>query len=106
VTKNKCINVLRNESNRARLRDLWASGNDAHSEIVHQVDLNLLDEKMTYAVTTLSQKEQEIFRLRFDEGRTINEIAEKLATPEGTVKSSIFYMLKKISKHIKEFTHA
>jgi RNA polymerase sigma-70 factor, ECF subfamily len=57
-----------------------------------QVELGLLDEK-----------HRSVFILRFQEEMSIKEISESLGISEGTVKSRLFYTLKKLSDKLKVF---
>lgn len=106
ITRNACLNTVRNESNRQRLlgqnvRPLQAT----HSEMHHESDLRLLQECLDKAYKGLNDKEKSIYTLRFEEELSIKEIAEIHNIPEGSVKSGIYYMLKKLSGHLKEFNH-
>ena len=56
-------------------------------------------------LTQLNEKEQRIFKLRFEQDLPIKEIAEILSIPEGSVKSGIYYLLKKMSHKLKEFRY-
>ena len=44
--------------------------------------------------------------LRFHEELTVPEISKILLIPEGTIKSRLFYQLKKMSQVFKEFNTA
>ena len=44
-----------------------------------------------------------IFLLRFHENLTINQISEITGCKEGTVKSRLFYMTKKLSAQLKHY---
>ena len=52
----------------------------------------------------LSENHKKTFILRFKHDLSIKDIAEILETSEGTVKSRIFYTLKKLGKNLKEFS--
>jgi RNA polymerase sigma-70 factor, ECF subfamily len=51
----------------------------------------------------LSAKHREVFVLRYQEALSIKEIAEVMACSEGTVKSRLFYALRKLSQSLKVF---
>ena len=52
---------------------------------------------------TLSEKDRIIFVLRFQHEVPVKEIAEILNCPEGTVKSSTYYLLKKIAQKVPHY---
>lgn len=49
------------------------------------------------------KKEKTIYTLRFEQELSIKEIADIMNIPEGTVKSGIYYLLKKFTPHLKDF---
>ena len=59
------------------------------------VDVNYLRQILDEKFESLSEKEQQIFTLRFSQQLSIREIAAIMNIPEGSVKSGIFYLLKK-----------
>jgi RNA polymerase sigma-70 factor, ECF subfamily len=105
VTKNQCLNVLRNEENRLRLRKMICVANSDFNDTSSVFDYRQIVKRVEAALAAMSNRDREIYRLRFEEERSIRDIAEFTHTPEGTVKSAIFYMLKKISSQLKEFIH-
>jgi RNA polymerase sigma-70 factor (ECF subfamily) len=105
ISKNLCFNQIRNEQNRKELLQ-----RNFQSETIFNhystVDAEILQKKIAQVFITLNEKEKTIFVLRFEQELAIKEIAEIAEMPEGTVKSSIFYLLKKISSQLKDYTHA
>jgi RNA polymerase sigma-70 factor, ECF subfamily len=105
VTANHCRNKTRDHQNRERiLRENMKP--PVITGINDSIDLHLLQQRLQMAFSGLSDKEQRLYTLRFEEELSIKQIAEQIVVPEGTVKSGIFNLLKKISKQIKEFTYA
>jgi RNA polymerase sigma-70 factor, ECF subfamily len=102
ITHRLCLNAIRNEQNRSRLLDLHYE-TEYITTLQHRVDSKSLKEKINQLYGTLSQKEQHIFLLRFEHQLPLKEIATVLDIPEGTVKSCIFYLLKKISSQLKPY---
>jgi RNA polymerase sigma-70 factor (ECF subfamily) len=106
VTGNTCKNVLRNEQNRQRLmNEQFAPMQDSSTTIAHTVDYQLLKQQIRTLLENLSEKERNIYLLRFEQELSIKEIAETIGIPEGSVKSGIYYLVKKFSNHLKAFTH-
>jgi len=106
VTGNACKNIVRNEQNRTRLLGQQVAYRQAaHAEMHHESDLESLQEGLRAALNDLNEKETDIYRLRFEQELGIKEIAGILDIPEGSVKSGIYYLLKKLAKHLTEFEH-
>ena len=105
VSKNLCFNQIRNEQNR---KDLLKRNFQEETILNHysNIDADILQKKISQIFETLNEKDRTIFVLRFEQELSIKEIAEIAEIPEGTVKSSIFYLLKKISTQLKDYTHA
>jgi RNA polymerase sigma-70 factor (ECF subfamily) len=105
VVKNQCLNHLRNEKNRQQL----LSRNYSVETIFHthaNTDAKQLQQKIAAVVNTLSEKEKTIFMLRFQQELSIKEVAAIADIPEGSVKSGIYYLLKKMSTQLKDYIHA
>jgi RNA polymerase sigma-70 factor (ECF subfamily) len=104
IVKNTCFNVIRNDKKRHELRSLHLPQNP--STLSHtQTDYNSLKIKLNELYSNFNQKEKLVFVLRFELEMNIKEIAEIAVIPEGSVKSCIFYLLKKIAPHVKEYRH-
>ena len=54
-------------------------------------------------ISLLVQKALENIREYYDQGITLEEIAEKLNLPLGTVKSRIFFTRQKLQEELKDF---
>lgn len=104
VVKNKCFNYLRNEQNRKELAEqnyVFATSVVPHSAS----DAAMLKKKIARVFETLNEKEKALFVLRFEQELSIQKIAEIIEIPEGSVKSGIYYMLKKIAAQLKDYIH-
>lgn len=60
-------------------------------------------EKLQNSLATLELKHRECFVLRYQEGFSVKEVSQILNCPEGTVKSRLFYCLKKLAKQLYTF---
>ncbi len=106
ITTNSCLNILRNEKNRSRLLDENMQQPGDQVFVMHpNMDYHLLKQRINDVYAGLSEKEKNIFVLRFEHELPIKEIAEIISIPEGSVKSGIYYLLKKLSLHLKDFNH-
>ncbi len=103
VTANLCKNKLRDEKIRNRsVKDHLGSAAEQTVEINHQADITYLRQILNEKFDALSDKEKDLFVLRFEQQLSIREIAEILSIPEGSVKSGIYYLLKKYA-HILNY---
>lgn len=69
---------------------------------------NQVDEKnflaaLDAALEQLEETHRDVFLLRYKAQLSLAEIADILAIPEGTVKSRLFYALRKLAEKLKDF---
>lgn len=102
-------NMCKNEYRKQEVRK--GSNNDLHDNIAgddssdqaKKVDRGIFNDRLKEELSLLSSSHREVFILRFKQGLSLKEIAEVLDVSEGTVKSRVFYTLKKLSANLKEF---
>lgn len=104
VAGNLCKNHLRNTGNRNRINESLRAEDTVEMQ-KSSLDLKRLQAAIQSVFGTLNEKEQEVFVLRFELEMSMKEIAEILGIPEGSVKSRLFYLLKKIAPQLNEFRH-
>jgi RNA polymerase sigma-70 factor (ECF subfamily) len=56
-----------------------------------------LQQKVEEEIQKLAENDQTIIAMRFQQELSIQEIALIINMPEGTVKSKLFYLMKKLS---------
>jgi RNA polymerase sigma-70 factor (ECF subfamily) len=97
IANNMCRNEWRNQSNRnAILNSLEFESIDFQN--YHQkMDQKLLQQKVEEEIQKLAENDQTIIAMRFQQELSIQEIALIINMPEGTVKSKLFYLMKKLS---------
>ncbi|MES2616351.1 MAG: RNA polymerase sigma factor [Bacteroidota bacterium] len=106
VTSNACKNHLRNEQNRNRImEETIKPGAVQHAHSMLEIDAKILRQRINSAYNSLNEKEKNIFILRFEQELSLKEIAEIIAIPEGSVKSGIYYLLKKFTPYLKDFSY-
>ena len=66
-------------------------------------DAQIFEQQLHQALGELDETQRQCFVLRYQEELSIREIAEILDCPEGTVKSRIFYTLKKLGNKLRAF---
>ncbi len=104
VTANACKNVLRNERNRSKIREQLTDSKD-HEWLPDMFgkDKQLLSETIKAVLEELSEKERLVYLLRFEQELSLLDIAAIANIPKGSVKSCIYYMLKKFERRLKDF---
>jgi RNA polymerase sigma-70 factor (ECF subfamily) len=102
IAHNLCLNNIRNQQNRSKLLDL--NYQQEQSYTTHStIDAGNLKGAINMVFKQLNEKEKIVFVLRFEQELSIKEIAEIVAIPEGSVKSCLFYLLKKFDAHLQPF---
>jgi RNA polymerase sigma-70 factor (ECF subfamily) len=103
VATNMCRNHWRNNSNRERLLEGFSNW------MYHEPNINeKLNHKNFYKdfekeIVNLKIEDKELIILRFEHEMPLKEIAEVLKIPEGTVKSRLFYLLKKLGQQLQMY---
>lgn len=65
--------------------------------ITSGIDIAIFKEELNKVIDTLDENDKVVFALRYNEELSVKEIAEIMNLPDGTVKSKLFYTLKKIA---------
>lgn len=102
-------NMCKNEYRKQEVRK--GTSNNLNEEISitgtespdKQHDMNQFNDRLKEELNELSDNHRKVFIMRFKQNLSIKEIAEIMQTSEGTIKSRIFYTLKKLSENLKEF---
>ncbi len=107
LTTNLCKNALRHH----QVKSLHAHFNaqqliNSHHAPQHRLHVNDLQQQLEATFNSLNEKQQQLFILRFEQTLSLKEIAAILQIPEGSVKSGIFYLLKKYNSLIQFYSHA
>ena len=70
------------------------------------MDQRLFDQQLHRAIDQLSANHRQSFILRYQEERTVAEIAAIIGCPEGTIKSRLHYALQQVSQYLEAWkTH-
>lgn len=102
IVNNACLTNMRNEIQRDKL--LVENYVPVHiTHLKHSIDVKFIQQKINALYKELSSKEQVVFVLRFEQELSIKEIAAIAQIPEGSVKSCLFYLLKKIAQQLKNY---
>jgi len=104
-------NMCKNEYRRLAVRKNMVPGEpdanrakDENSEdVIALMDKRTFDKLLDIELGLLDEKHRSTFLMRYQEEMSIKEISEALDISEGTVKSRLFYTIKKLSEKLKVF---
>ncbi len=99
IAKNMWKNDLRSRVTRSKHHNL--SKQTVYSESIEITEDKSKLDKIHKALASLSPQHKEVFILKYSSNLTINEISEVCECSTGTVKSRLFYAIKKIRENIK-----
>lgn len=106
IATNMCKNEYRSMSVRKIMRP-WEEtlSHDIAEEANVEAALHVahFEDCLKEEIESLSEKHKEVFLLRYQEELSLKEISEILACSEGTVKSRIFYAIRRLSKALQAF---
>ncbi len=101
AVRNGCINHIRQKSLKEKVSHLYSL--EAESDWRHiEEQLTLLDDIYDYADKHLAEPHRTIFRLRFEEGMKLKEIALRL---DMNIKTVFKYLSQSIQDIQKKFRH-
>ena len=102
-------NMCKNEYRKQQVRSNTIAGvneglaRDLSIERNKSIDAELFSEMLYKELDNLDEIQRSTFLMRYKMDMSIKEIAEITESNEGTVKSRIFYTLKKLSEKLKMF---
>lgn len=106
VANNMCKNEYRKQSIRKNTSYDLEEGfqiKDTAMDAMDKLQDSLFSEKLTLELDKLDEKQKSTFVMRYFQDMSIKEIAETLNVSQGTVKSRLFYTLKKLTVSLKDF---
>ncbi len=100
-------NMVKNEYRRRTRHGITETFDEKMQNGVFDMDFERFDrpkfsKALKNAILQLDEKHRSCYVLRFQEELSIKEIAEILDCPEGTVKSRLYYALKKVVETMKK----
>ena len=106
VANNMCKNEYKKQEIRKKneYKIIETAGEmTANSQPVRDIDKRSFNEIVDKELNRLKEDEKTTFVLRFREGLSIKEISGIMKCSEGTVKSRLFYTIKKLTPKLKMF---
>lgn len=104
---NLCKNEYRHRDivDEYRLQQSYTNEEDSCSspefEAVH--DRQVFDRQLKKALAGLTDEQRAAYTLRYEEELPVQEIAQVLCCPEGTVKSRLYYTLKVLQRSLSDY---
>ncbi len=99
---NQCKNHWRHQKVHQQFSRYEIAKQDFEEErLSEQIDRSLVEQILEQSVRKLDQEQILLITLRFQEEMSIKEIAVVLDCKEGTVKSRLFYTLKRLNEYMK-----
>jgi RNA polymerase sigma-70 factor (ECF subfamily) len=99
IAANMCRNEFRNTSNRSRA--VWIMEDQWTEDHAPGIDSPVLGQYLEVALSKLDEGHRQCFLLRYQEEMSVKEISEMMQCPEGTVKSRLFYALRRLASILK-----
>ena len=105
VAHNMCKNEYRKQSirNETEYEEIAGSEPATFSEPEIQVDIKMFKSLLYEELERLDENQRTTFLLRYEENFSIKEISQVLDCSEGTVKSRLFYTLKRLSAKLHHY---
>jgi RNA polymerase sigma-70 factor (ECF subfamily) len=101
VASNSCKNFYRHKA--VTNRYIPEEQDDQRDVYSHNIDKSIFMKTLERELASLPLEKREAFILRYQEEKTIAEIAEIQGCPEGSVKSRLFYTLRILGEKLKIF---
>ena len=101
-------NMCKNEYRRRNIRQTESFGEHgpelpAETEAMERSDMKKFVQDLHRNLDHLDEIQRQTFVLRYIEELSLSEIAAIMECPEGTVKSRLYYTLKKLAKPLAEY---
>ena len=104
IAYNMCKNEYKRNNYKAQYHEYLNQNSKQYYEFIKEnSDMNNFSESLHSELSQLDESQRIVFLLRYNDELSINEIAEITGSPTGTVKSRLFYVLKKLANKLAVF---
>ena len=106
VANNMCKNEYRKQEVRKGTNNSLDEGMQVKDKNIDQsksTDFSIFNEQLQTELNKLDENQKSTFVMRYVEDLSIKEIAKAMGCSEGTVKSRLFYTLKKLADKLQHF---
>lgn len=105
VAHNMCKNEYRKQNFRKAANGNWTNGLSVEF-IQSDMDQQAFQSQLENLLSQADENDKGLFIMRYELELTVSEIATIMEIPEGTVKSRLFYLKKKLAGMLKVFNPA
>lgn len=103
IANNMCKNEYRKHSVRTEVHEKLGFSQNGIDHQKDEHDKNLIKGELNKAINELDEKHKTVFIMKYKQHLSIKQISEITEISEGTVKSRLFYSLKKLSGKLEYF---
>jgi RNA polymerase sigma-70 factor (ECF subfamily) len=109
IATNMCLNeykVQKNKHSKSGV-EVWSVANQKVAaydpNVEQQIDKEKFQLCLSQELEKVNPETRSIFLLRFQENCSIKAISQIMSLPEGTIKSRLFYTIKKLAQNLHHF---
>jgi len=103
IAANMCKNEYRSAEVRKKAQVELEYTTSSFDSISEQTDSKFFKHDLDIAIDQLNPEQRAVFILKYKQGLKIKDISDCLDCSEGTVKSRLFYAIKKLSSELEAY---
>jgi RNA polymerase sigma-70 factor (ECF subfamily) len=103
IAHNMCKNEYRRQAFRKQANSLIVISDHTHESVSNHLDQLAFQQKLDQVLCEEDEDVRAMFSLRFELEMDVSEIARVLLCPEGTVKSRLFYLKKRLASRLQHY---
>jgi RNA polymerase sigma-70 factor (ECF subfamily) len=103
IAHNMCKNEYRRQAFRKQANSLIVISDHTHESVSNHLDQLAFQQKLDQVLSEEDEDVRAMFSLRFELEMDVSEIARVLQCPEGTVKSRLFYLKKRLASRLQQY---
>lgn len=103
IAHNMCKNEYRRQALRKQANSLIVISDHTHESVSNHLDQLAFQQKLDQVLCEEDEDVRAMFSLRFELEMDVSEIARVLQCPEGTVKSRLFYLKKRLASRLQQY---
>ena len=103
IAHNMCKNEYRRQAFRKQANSLIVISDHTHESVSNHLDQLAFQQKLDQVLCEEDEDVRAMFTLRFELEMDVSEIARVLQCPEGTVKSRLFYLKKRLASRLQHY---
>jgi RNA polymerase sigma-70 factor (ECF subfamily) len=103
IAHNMCKNEYRRQAFRKLANSLIVISDHTHESVSNHLDQLAFQQKLDQVLCEEDEDVRAMFSLRFELEMDVSEIARVLQCPEGTVKSRLFYLKKRLASRLQHY---